>query len=113
MSVRISHGCGRKCPAIFRPDLESLNDADRETLMKNVTVKESNLETQRVVWTAVAKSIKEGIAAAHSTAPTDLQMLSFVAWATSRRMVTAVTSVTLCVTKRERAGAAASHASCR
>eukprot|EP00966_Prymnesium_polylepis_P257438 5947229-Prymnesium_polylepis.1 len=51
--------------------------------MTNVTVRESNLETQRVVWTAVAKSIKEGIAAAHLTAPSDLQMLSFIAWVTS------------------------------
>ena len=51
--------------------------------MTNVTVRKSNLETQRVVWTAVAKSIKEGFAAEHLPAPSDLQMLSFIAWATS------------------------------
>eukprot|EP00966_Prymnesium_polylepis_P066298 1538976-Prymnesium_polylepis.1 len=51
--------------------------------MTNVTVRESNLETQRGVWKAVAKSIKEGIAAAHLTAPSDLQMLSVIAWAIS------------------------------
>ena len=62
-----SHGGGRKCPEIFKPGLQCLNDADSETLMTNVTLKESNQETQRVVWTAVGKSIKEGIAAAHGS----------------------------------------------
>jgi GNAT superfamily N-acetyltransferase len=81
--IERAHGGGRKCPAIFRPGLESLNEADEETLMTNVTVRESNLETQRVVWTSVAKSIKEGIVAAHVQPPSDLQMLSFVAWAAS------------------------------
>ena len=50
-----SHGGGRKCPEIFKPGLQCLNDADSETLMTNVTLKESNQETQRVVWTAVGK----------------------------------------------------------
>eukprot|EP00966_Prymnesium_polylepis_P336368 7391548-Prymnesium_polylepis.1 len=81
--VERAHGGGRRCPDIFRPGLESLNEADGETLMTNVTLKESNQETQRAVWTAVGKSIKEGIAAAHGTGPSDLQLLSFVAWASS------------------------------
>ena len=78
-----SHGGGRKCPEIFKSGLQCLNEADSETLMTNVTLKESNQETQRVVWTAVGKSIKEGIAAAHGAVPSDLQLLSFVAWASS------------------------------
>ena len=78
-----SHGGGRKCPEIFKSGLQCLNEADSETLMTNVTLKESNQETQRAVWTAVGKSIKEGIAAAHGAVPSDLQLLSFVAWASS------------------------------
>eukprot|EP00966_Prymnesium_polylepis_P024159 556556-Prymnesium_polylepis.1 len=36
-----SHGCGRECPAIYKPGLKDAHDKDPESSMANVTVEGS------------------------------------------------------------------------
>jgi hypothetical protein len=78
-----SHGGGRKCPAIYKPGLKDAHDKDPESFIANVTVEGSTLEVQMSVWTMVAGAISAGLKAASATEPTDLQQLTFVAWAAS------------------------------